>query len=490
MNNKQFQSETMSLFDRFKKAVRESHALNVAAYTGLVAAGVPTAALFLADGWVRESAMMYGGAGQMPEMAASVKTLMADYAMTGGAVAGATFAAMLVAKAVVNIQDKLQELKDLKAGTPEQAQAKTGHRGATRIVLDDAEQKLVADHLEVVSDSLTTEQVQGLINKGARILAIAAQSGDPDAQYSLGEMLLYGVNGVEQDIDKGCLLIESAYRQGHAEATYIFAQMHLDGEGVERNFHKGFGLMELAAERGSRAAVSCIGEMYWHGTEERLRDTQADLQAAERCFEHLERLHPGLGAVELEAVREEMKRQYVASESLSVLEQRAGEGDADASYKLGKMHYFGVEAEKDTVKAEQYLSKAANCGIIKAKSLLGQMYVRGDGVERRTGTGLIMLEEAAEQDKGAAFALATFFESGDPFGVDKELAQEYVKKAASISFDHDYINISLKEYDKPRNGNANANAMEAFFGSSGYSSPSNDTQMRQGNDKSPSPMMG
>lgn len=72
--------------------------------------------------------------------------------------------------------------------------------------------------------------------------------------------------------------------------------------------------------------------------------------------------------------------------------------DYKAMSNLGIMLYFGEGGiRRDASKAAYWLGRAAEGGIAAAQEVLGEMYLRGVGVERDTAQGLALLEQAAIQ---------------------------------------------------------------------------------------------
>lgn len=67
---------------------------------------------------------------------------------------------------------------------------------------------------------------------------------------------------------------------------------------------------------------------------------------------------------------------------LTVIEQRALEGNAAAQYKLGKLYNNGLSIKQDHQKAFEWISKAAHQGLSEAQHMLGFMYANGIGVEK------------------------------------------------------------------------------------------------------------
>lgn len=72
----------------------------------------------------------------------------------------------------------------------------------------------------------------------------------------------------------------------------------------------------------------------------------------------------------------------ISGENLSKLTAASQSGDRFAQYKLGLLYARGgIGSNPDFKKAHELLLKSAMQGVPKAQYHLGEMYVRGDGVE-------------------------------------------------------------------------------------------------------------
>lgn len=92
----------------------------------------------------------------------------------------------------------------------------------------------------------------------------AAQSGDADAQFNLGEMFEKG-SGVPLDTGRAFIWFERAAKQNHQQARFNLASMYYRGEGTETNPGKAFQLMEQLAKGGYARAQFSLGLMYETG---------------------------------------------------------------------------------------------------------------------------------------------------------------------------------------------------------------------------------
>jgi TPR repeat protein len=94
---------------------------------------------------------------------------------------------------------------------------------------------------------------------------MAANRGDADAMYCIGDCYLCGECGVEIDETKAVEYFKSASGCGHADATRRLAGWYECGRGVERNEAKAVEIYQKAAELGSGRAALCLGVIYYHG---------------------------------------------------------------------------------------------------------------------------------------------------------------------------------------------------------------------------------
>lgn len=92
----------------------------------------------------------------------------------------------------------------------------------------------------------------------------AAQSGDAEAQYSIGEMFEKG-SGVPIDLGRAFIWYERAAKQNHQKGRFKLAYMYYRGEGTEPNPGKAFQLMEKLAKSGYARAQYYLGLMYETG---------------------------------------------------------------------------------------------------------------------------------------------------------------------------------------------------------------------------------
>ncbi len=92
----------------------------------------------------------------------------------------------------------------------------------------------------------------------------AAEAGNPEAGYQLGEMYLNGVQ-VPVDAGKAVALLERAADAGHANAAFRLGKLNADGEVIPKNLPQALVRYQAAAEKGVAEAQFNLGAMYSSG---------------------------------------------------------------------------------------------------------------------------------------------------------------------------------------------------------------------------------
>ncbi len=110
----------------------------------------------------------------------------------------------------------------------------------------------------------TDANARGDQTEATRLLRLAAQMGDINAQYHFGKRLVSGV-GVAKNEQQGWELIRTAARGGRRKAAFETAVALF----YSRNFEQSVEWFEMAVEAGneddSDTACSILTYMYMHG---------------------------------------------------------------------------------------------------------------------------------------------------------------------------------------------------------------------------------
>lgn len=92
----------------------------------------------------------------------------------------------------------------------------------------------------------------------------AAERGNPEAIYQLGQMYLSG-NGIKQDVRRAVALYKTAADQGYAPAQHEMGVFYEKGTVVPRNVTAAFDWYRKAAEQGNANAQNNLGTLYLEG---------------------------------------------------------------------------------------------------------------------------------------------------------------------------------------------------------------------------------
>ncbi|KAI0566546.1 hypothetical protein FGB62_7g547 [Gracilaria domingensis] len=172
--------------------------------------------------------------------------------------------------------------------------------------------------------------------------AMAAQLGDPSAQFYLGHLYRVGSKEIKVDLASSRQYIEMAAAQEHPGALYYFSLMHRDGEGGLEISHGAFlRYLYKAASLDHGPAHACLAELHYTGSE----DVDVDYPAALTHFLAAGRL-----------------------------------GEADAYCSAAAMYFHGFGTEEDHHEAFLLYQKAAELGSVQALRNIGSMYYHGHGV--------------------------------------------------------------------------------------------------------------
>ena len=237
-------------------------------------------------------------------------------------------------------------------------------------------------------------------------------------------------------------------RLGHAKAQNKLGAAYMRGEGVPRDAGEGIKWFKRAAEQGMVAAQHNLAIFYQQGTEGLVKDEaeaakwyrlaaeQGDADA--QCgLANLLLFGKGVPQDEAQAIKwlrvsaesGSAEGQGCLSIASSIVRQLAEGGNADAQFCLGKLYQAGMghDMTQDYQQAVNWLKLSAEQGDAGAQSLLGFMYVEGDGVLQNHAEGVIWLRLAATQgEEVAIYRLGRMYAKGDGVPQDREEAVKWL----------------------------------------------------------------
>jgi TPR repeat protein len=250
---------------------------------------------------------------------------------------------------------------------------------------------------EEIYEQANTAWLNGDHKEAFRLSRIAADQGNPSAQYLLGFMYGNGI-GVEMNEQAALRLYQSSADLGNADAQAILGFIYLLGLGGSVDPIKAAEYHRKAAGQGHADAQAWMGFQYYFGS-----GVPKDWEEAYRWFEMSARKGSGYGQFWLAYLY--YKGQVVSidyGEALRWCQMSADQGMRDAEWLMGLMYAEGLALPKDLKKAAEWYRKSADQGKPESQFELGRLYETSEGVERDIDQAVQWYRLAAEQNSQPA----------------------------------------------------------------------------------------
>jgi len=275
----------------------------------------------------------------------------------------------------------------------------------------------------------------------------AAKSGYAQAQLALALQYKEG-NGIEKNLAQTIYWLEKASEQGLADAQYELGYCCMMGQGIKEDDVKAFNWFKKAVDNGSTKAK----------TFKSLADVQYKLALAYKAGEEGKEKDPVKAMTYLTKAAEnghadaqyELGYCYMIGQGVkeddvkafSWFEKAVANGSAkaktfkslaDVQYKMALAYKEGEEGKaKDPVKANAYLTKAAEQGHADAQYKIALNYLAGEGDKKDPVQAVIWLKKAAEQGHAdAQYELGRCYMLGNGVAENKSQAISWFEKAVA-----------------------------------------------------------
>lgn len=225
----------------------------------------------------------------------------------------------------------------------------------------------------------------------------AADHGDADAQYRLGESYFYG-QGVEKNYEEAVELYRKSAEQGHADALFRLGGCYYFGYGVEIDDMEALNCFRKAAEQSNASAQMGLATMYFQG-----RGVDRNYEEAVKWYrivadQGINAGQAGLGLCYYYGLG--VEKNY--HEAFVLCHNAADLGSAANHCIIGECYYYGRGVEKNYEEAVKWYRLAADQGYASAQYNLGYCYYSGHGVEPNYEQAEGWYRQAAEQGHAAA----------------------------------------------------------------------------------------
>lgn len=309
-----------------------------------------------------------------------------------------------------------------------------------------------------------------------------ADRGDAACQYGLGMLFC---NGEDEEVRYAVSCLEQAAKQGHRLAQYELASLYWCGRSVKKDRRRAMELYRHSAEQGYGLSMCALGEAYleeqdyaqavlWlekavekkepkvyyllgncyengYGVERDVRRACEfyslagnDAQARKAMLRLAEsgnafaQLKLGISLFHSDAQGEEEEQEN--RQAAVWLQKAAEQGDAEAQYRLGRLHYETGREPDSLQTAVQWFEKSAEQNYLDGLRNLAFCYAFGDGVKSSKSKSQELYRRAfpiclelAEQGNSSAIALmAKSYWLGQGIKRDFTLAAHWYEKSAEF----------------------------------------------------------
>jgi TPR repeat protein len=259
------------------------------------------------------------------------------------------------------------------------------------------------------------EKEEGNLIESFTLFTRAAENGDADAQYELGDCYYYG-SGTDIDYAKAVKWYTKAAKSGDADAQYQLGVCYENGLGVDKDEYVAFKWYEQAANSDHIDAQYQLGKcyengvgvekddnvaFYWYEQAAKSGHTDAQCQLGD-CYDS------GIG----------VKVHYPTAAEWYT--KAAENGNTDAQLKLGRYFALGYGVKRNYSKAIDYYKQAVDKGDITAQLMLGLCY----RLTNEYTESFKWYEKAAENgSQEAQYFIAECYYSG--LGTEKDYLQTF-----------------------------------------------------------------
>ena len=277
----------------------------------------------------------------------------------------------------------------------------------------------------------------------------AAELGDPEGMYNLGDIYEYGKGEVTKDEEEAIVWYRKAVEAGHGKSAKALGRIYYEDkdESIAIEWYR------KGAELGDSCCMNNLGYAYEYGEGGLTKDGAKAIEWYRRSIEFDTTC--GCGMFSLGISYEEGKNGLRRDEERAVeLYRKAAEaGNTKAMNSLGYAYLYGQKGlTKDEAKAVEWYQKAAEAGNATAMYNLGVCYKYGKGgLTKDEAKAVEWYRKAAEAGNATAMnSLGVYYEYGKG-GLTKDEAKavEWYQKAAEAGEATAMYNLGLcYEYGK------------------------------------------
>ena len=281
---------------------------------------------------------------------------------------------------------------------------------------------------------------------------LATEMNDTAAQYFIGRKYYLGTKVTENKAE-AAKWFDMAAIKGHAKASYYLGVMYMNGDGVTKNAARAEELLTIAAKKNHAEAQYELGNFYYFGhngskdVKQALRWYQAAAEErhAGAQFQLGKVLYGGLGVEEDRKLGQkwlELAYDNGVTDAREILNTATADTKIKAKNVASKTNKPKTKSKpssktnKPSVKVAESKStqeiRQAKKGNVDAQYSVGIRFLMGDGVEKNSLKAVEWIRKAAEQDHaGAQYQLGIMYRDGVGVSNSESEAVKWLRLASS-----------------------------------------------------------
>lgn len=272
--------------------------------------------------------------------------------------------------------------------------------------------------------------------KSVAICTEAANDGDVNAMYHLGQIYLYGEQGVTANPQLSESWYNKAIEMGCTRAMCDLARAYERGKELPKDEVKAVQLYQLAVDSGSKTALTMLGNCYRKGIGvEQNKEKAVELYKKAVESGNMDDVDPWSQYIMGLCFSSGTGVERDESKALEWFYKAArnGEGNIDAMFQIGYYHFHGIATEQNYKQAFDWFSIASEKDDPDSNLFLGYMYKEGLHVKRNYETAQKYFTKAA--DSGIPHAMteiAFMYFNGQGVNKDVNTAIRWFRRSAKL----------------------------------------------------------
>ncbi|OHT09851.1 hypothetical protein TRFO_04371 [Tritrichomonas foetus] len=299
--------------------------------------------------------------------------------------------------------------------------------------------------------------------RAIRLFQTASESGSKAANFYIGKVYLNGADGLDKDEKTAVNYFYKATQNGYDQAALVLGQMYLEGIGVAKNEDTAQQYFSMAAELGNKDAMYNLAKVLEEKGDSKAflyMKGAAEQNHADAAYKYAVYIKDGKIPLPPNTDSHQIELQYldIAAtngnsdaafeigvmhyknenyfEALKKLKIATDSGHIEANYYLGKLLLDGKGTLPDILQGTQHIITAAEAGNTPAQLHLAYAYLNGVGVEKCDDKALSYFLLSAQTSPDAMLGLGKLYEAQNKLN---DALKYYIKAADNNQIEASYI---------------------------------------------------